>query len=261
MPEPLFELFERVLDELSVADSKVITSDDFRINKDPSPLLERLMKILKATNADDVIPCAVDRLGLHFAGKGAKLPFDYDKNTGIFMAVDREFISFVNSMKAIRSIGTRSRFFECSVAERLKLRATGTLHRVGFPRDKKKTKAQFNQYLRALGFDHPVSLGKEKDGGFDILWMLPIGTVPHRPIVSVQCKNSEFSINDADLSVAAGKRSFGQNRRLQPSVHVPCVLFNDYLHPRAVTEKAVEFVPLGLSDLAALDNVATLECI
>ena len=88
-----------------------------------------------------------------------------------------------------------------------------------------------------------------------------MGTIPHRPIVSVQCKNSEFDMADADQSVGAGKRSFGQNQRLQPTVHVLCVLFNDYLHPRRIIEKAVEFVPLGLTDLASLSGPTTVDFI
>ena len=261
MPEPLFEFFERVAVELSVEKSKVITHDDFRLGKDLSPLLEELMKNLKAVSAEKVIPCAVVKLKEHFESKGAKLPFEYDEQTGRFTATDQAFLSFVMEMKDMRTIGKRAKDFECRVAKRLALRATGALHRVGHPRDKEKTKKRFNRYLRKLGFNSPVLLGKEKDGGFDILWLLPIGTIPHRPIVSVQCKNSEFDVSDADESVGAGKRSFGQNQRLQPTVHVLCVLFNDYLHPRRITEKPVEFVPLGLSDLASLSGPTALNFI
>ena len=261
MPEPLFEFFERIALELSGTDSKVITHEDFRINKDPSPLLESLMKDLNAASVEDAIPCAVQNLKKHFEARGAKLPFEYKPETGMFTATDSKFLSFVNEMKDMRSIGKRSREFECSVAKRLALRTTGTLHRVGHPRDRKKKKAQFNRYLFKLGFDQPVLLGKEKDGGFDILWMLPVGAIPHRPIVAVQCKNGEFNMEEADTSVAAGKRSLGQNHRLQPSVHVTCVLFNDYLYPQKITRKAVDFVPLGLTDLASLDKPTTLDFI
>jgi hypothetical protein len=261
MPEPLFEFFERIALELSNTVSKVITHEDFRIGKDISPLLESLMKNLKSASVEATIPFAVEKLREHFEAKGAKLPFELNAQTGRFTATDPEFLSFVNEMKDMRSIGKRSKDFECSVARRLQLRATGTLHRVGHPRDKQKKKKQFNRYLRKLGFDQPVALGKDKDGGFDILWLLPIGTIPHRPIVSVQCKNGEFNMGEADKSVASGKRSFGQNHRLQPSVHVLCVLFNDYLHPQKITQKAVEFVPLGLTDLSSLYKLNTLNCI
>jgi hypothetical protein len=119
----------------------------------------------------------------------------------------------------------------------------------------------FNAYLKTIGFAEDVALGKEKDGGLDILWLLPIGTIPHRPIVSVQCKNSEFDIEEGDVSVGAGNRSLGQHRRLQPSVHVPCVLYNDYLYPEVVTPKAMNFVPLGLTDLSPMVNIVTTEAI
>ena len=118
---------------------------------------------------------------------------------------------------------------------------TGSLHRVGFPRTQRPKRAEFNAYLKTIGFAEDVALGKEKDGGLDILWALPIGTIWHRRIVSVQCKNSEFDIEDGDVSVGAGNRSLGQHRRLQPSVHVPCVLYNDYLYPQVVTPKAMVF--------------------
>ena len=261
MPEALFEFFERIALELSGAESKVLTHEDFRVNKENSPLLDDLMKSLKAPNTEDVIRCAVEKLKEHFDAKGANLPFCYESATGMFTAKDSEFLSFVNEMKDMRSIGKRSRDFECRVAKRLALRATGTVHRVGHPRYRKKKTKQFNRYLRKLGFDQPVLLGREKDGGLDILWMLPVGTIPHRPIVSVQCKNGEFNMDEADKSVAAGKRSFGQNHRLQASVHVPCVLFNDYLYPQIITQKALEFVPLGLTDLAALDKGINLDLI
>lgn len=261
MLEPLFEFFERIALELSDTNSKVITHEDFRVNKDHSPLLEILMKNLKAPSIETTIPCAVEKLKEHFKGKGAKLPFEYKPETGMFTATDAKFLSFVSEMKDIRSIGKRSKVFECRVAKQLALRSTGTLHRVGHPRERRKKKAEFNRYLSKLGFDSPVLFGKEKDGGLDILWMLPIGTIPHRPFVSVQCKNGEFDMDEADKSVAAGKRSFGQNHRLQASVHVPCVLFNDYLHPQKLTKKAMEFVPLGLSDLASLEKNVSVEFI
>jgi hypothetical protein len=122
-------------------------------------------------------------------------------------------------------------------------------------------KAAFNVYLKTLGFAENVLLGKEKDGGLDILWLLPIGTIPHRPIVSVQCKNSEFDIEGGDASVGAGKRSLGQHRRLLSDVHVPCVLYNDYLYPEKVTPKAMNFVPLGLTDLSKMTELSTTEAI
>jgi hypothetical protein len=261
VPEPLFEFFERIALELSGADSKVITHEDFRVNKENSPLLDDLMKSLKAPNTEDVIRCAVEKLKEHFEAKGANLPFGYESATGLFTAKDSEFLSFVIEMKDMRSIGKRSRDFECRVAKRLALRATGTLHRVGHPRDRKKKKKQFNRYLRKLGFDQPVLLGREKDGGLDILWMLPVGTIPHRPIVSVQCKNGEFDLKEAYASVGTGSSSLARHSGLQPQVQVPCVLFNDYIYPEMLNPKPMSFVPLGLSDVASLEAKISVELI
>lgn len=210
---------------------------------------------------DDTIPRAVKKLKEHFDSKGSRLPFEYVPATGIFTATDAEFLSFVSEMKDIRSIGKRSRDFECSVATRLGQRATGSIHRVGFPRDKKKNRGDFNAHLQTLGFGEPVSLGKEKDGGLDILWLLPIGSMPHRPIVSVQCKNGEFNMEAADISVSAGSRSLAQHTGLQGPVHVPCVLFNDYVNPQILTTKKLNFVPLGLTDLTAIEQKCSVELI
>lgn len=262
MPKPLFEFFESIAEELSDTESKVITREDFSINDDgDSPLLEELMKVLKAPGLDDTIPRAVKKLQEHFELKGSRLPFEYVPATGRFTATDAEFLSFVNKMKNIRSIGKRSRDFECSVATRFGQRATGAIHRVGFPRDRKKNRSDFNAHLQTLGFGEPVSLGKEKDGGLDILWLLPIGSMPHRPIVSVQCKNGEFNMQAADISVGAGSRSLAQHAGLQGPVHVPCVLFNDYVNPQILTTKKLNFVPLGLTDLTTIEQKCSVELI
>jgi hypothetical protein len=257
----LFEFFEVIADELSTENSRVLTRFDLQVGHEESTLLDDLQCEMRAGSSDEAIERAVAGLRRHFEGKGAQLPFTYDPNTGRFTATDPPFLAFVKDMSSIRSVGGRSRDFECRVAERLGQRATGTVHRVGFPRNTKKNKRDFNGYLRTLGFGRPVLLGKEKDGGLDILWLLPLGTIPHRPIVSVQCKNGEFDITVADSSVGAGSRSFAQHAGLQGGVHVPCVLFNDYIEPEGLTPKPLNFVPLGLTDLALLHRQITVNCI
>ena len=261
MSSPLFEFFEVVAEELCVEDSRVLTRMDLQVRDDEAPVLDDLKRQMKAASTDHAIELAVECLRRHFEGKGSKLPFDYDSTTGRFTAVDRAFLIFVNGMSSIRSIGKRSRDFECSVAQRLRDRVTGEIHRVGHPRDTKKKKAEFNAHLKTLGFDRPVLLGKEKDGGLDILWLLPIGTIPHRPLVSVQCKNGEFNMEVADQSVGAATRSFSQHTGLQPTIHVPCVLFNDYISPESFTLKQLTFVPLGLTDLAHMNERISLQMI
>ena len=251
MPTPLFEFFETIAEELSSEESRVITRADLQVNDEESPLLDELKKEMKTGSTEEAIQGAVEALRQHFESKGSKLPFAYDPATGRFTATDHDFLLFVTDMSNMRSIGKKSRDFECSVANRLGQRATGSIHRVGHPRDTKKKSTDFNAHLRTLGFGRPVLLGNDKDGGFDILWLLPIGSIPHRPIVSVQCKNGRFKIEVADQSVGAGSRSFSQHAGLQPNIHVLCVLFNDYIYPEIMTRKMLNFVPLGLTDLAA----------
>jgi hypothetical protein len=261
MPSALFDFFETIAEELSAEESRVITREDLVGEDEQSALLDSLKREMKAGSTEEAMISAVNALCTHFEAKGARLPFDYDPATGRFTATDREFLAFVKDMSSIRSIGKRSHDFECSVAKRLGERSTGSIHRVGHPRDKKKAKADFNAYMKTLGFGRPVLLGKDKDGGFDILWLLPIGAVPHRPIVCVQCKNGEFNMEVADTSFGSGCRSLGQHAGLMASVHVPCVLFNDYILPQRLTKKQLNFVPLGLTDLAGLVQKISVELI
>lgn len=254
MPNATFEFFETIAEELTSEGSRVITRADLQLNSEQAPVLDALKDELGVATTEEAIQRAVQILTEHFRDKGAIMPFAYDRVTGRFTAADRPFLLFVKQMRSIRSIGTRSRDFEIGVLQRLALRVTGSVHRIGHPRDVRKRKDAFNEYLRTLGFQRAVLLGKEKDGGFDILWLLPLGTIPHRPVVSVQCKNGEFDMAQADLSVGPGHRSLSQHGRLDAGVHVPCVLFNDYLYPELLTPKPLNFVPLGLSDLSAMSQ-------
>ncbi len=261
MYSSLFEFFEIVAEELSAETSRVLTRSDLQIKDEDSALFDELKREMNANSTEDAIERAVEALAVHFQQKGAQLPFEYDPATGRFTAKDPEFLSFIKNMSSIRSLAKRSREFEYGVAERLGQRTTGSIHRVGHPRAIKTRSKDFNAHLRTLGFTRPVLLGREKDGGLDILWLLPIGTIPHRPIVSVQCKNGKFDIEEADASIGAGSRSFSQHAGLQATVHVPCVLFNDYIEPGGMTTKQLNFVPLGLTDLAPLQQTISVEFI
>jgi hypothetical protein len=261
MPSPLFEFFEVVAEELCVDPSRVLTRDDLEVRNDEDPLLDELQEQMDSASTADAIEKAVSALEDHLKRRGSKLPFTYDPTAGRFEAVDRDFLEFVKEMRSIRSVGRRSRDFECIVAKRLSDRVSGAVHRVGHPRDSKRKREQFNDHLRELGFSRPVALLAEKDGGFDILWLLPLGAVPHRPIVSVQCKNGEFSMETADKSLGPSIRSLGQHGGLQATVHVVCVLFNDYICPETFTAKQLNFVPLGLTDLAPMISRVTLDLI
>jgi len=262
MLSPLFEFFEVVADELCANASRVITQADLAARDDRTPqLLEDLTRQMKAASSDDAIRLAVERLEQHFSARGARIPFTYEPATGRFTASDLVFLNFVTQMSRIRGLREKAHDFECEVAQKLSERVTGQVHRVGFPRDRMKKRPQFNAHLRTLGFGQDVALGHDKDGGFDILWVLPIGAIPHRPLVSLQCKNGNFSIENADISVGAASRSLAQHAGLQPDVHVPCVLFNDYISRENMTPKPLNFVPLGLTDLSAMTEPVTLQMI
>jgi hypothetical protein len=259
--QKVFEFFEIVAEELSVQESRVLTRKDLQLNQEHAPLLDELKDEMDVESTEEAIRRAVRFLTQHFQGKGSRLPFAYEEVTARFVASDTAFLEFVRDTSNMRTLARKSKEFELNVLQRLEQRATGTLHRVGFPRDHRKRRRQFNEYLEQLGFSGEVLFGKEKDGGSDILWELPLGAVPHRPIVSVQCKNGEFNMDQAHKSVGAGCISLGQHRGLQPNVHIPCVLFNDYIHSEILTSKALNFVPLGLSDLSHPETAVSVQAI
>src|SRR5229473_7050466 len=246
-----FRLFEFICNELASAESVVITPDDSIADGVKSPLMADL-DIEYRRSDNGALNEAVAFLARHFQSRGASLPFTYDPATARFSGLDSKYIDFVDLMRSIRSNPHRSSEFETQVTERLVLRTTGVIHRVGWKRTKNQQREKFNRYLKKnLGFTGPVLWGKEKDGGLDILWAPPLGSFPHRALVSVQCKNGEYDRSVADASLNTTKSSLDRQDGLFPDVHLYCVLFNDYITPEILPKKRVGFVPLGISDLAA----------
>lgn len=208
------------------------------------------------------MPKALTALREHFRARGSDLPFTYELSTRSFVVADRPYIEFVAKASKMRGVRKDSRAFEIATANRLSRRGIGGFHRTGWPRLKSKKVTEFNEYLSLLGFDRRMAFGKEKDGGLDILWMLPLGAVPRRPILSFQCKNGSYDIEDAGKSNVKTEMSFGCHEGLLHTVHTLCVVFNDYIEESMLLKKPYPFVPLGLSDLAEplvpLTNVVVL---
>ncbi|MBZ5646660.1 MAG: hypothetical protein LAN37_05485 [Acidobacteriia bacterium] len=261
MLTPTFRFFEAICSELSATESRVITGRDFEAKLGDAPLLAELREEHHSPSSFEAMRSAVDFLAKHFEERGSTLPFVYDHESGRFTAGDIDFINFIESMASIRSRGVHAQQFEIGVAEKLLRRTTGAIHRVGHPRTRNKKRAEFNAYLKGLGFRPEVLLGrKEKDGGLDILWMLPIGAIPHKPIVSVQCKNAVLKEIDIERPpTGTTSASLACHSRFQPQVHVYCVFFNDYIDSQHLPVKQMNFVPLGLSDLGDLVGAPRLE--
>jgi hypothetical protein len=258
MPSPLFEFFEMIAEELTLEESRVLTANDFDPEGDDASVLDELRQHLKLLTRDDAMKEGVKRLEQHFKARGSRLPFTYDAPTSRFTAVDKEYLKFVTEIREIRGQGKSAKDFELNVMARIKLRATGALHRVGHPRATHKKRPQFNKYLATIGFNGQVLLDREKDGGFDILWALPVGAIPHQPLVSLQCKNGVYTVGEGDKSTGTTKRSLNQHRGLMCEVHVLCVLFNDYITAETLPKKAMQWVALGLSDLSAPEHPVTV---
>ena len=119
------------------------------------------------------------------------MPFTYDRITGRYIAVKREYIDFVADAQGKRSVPKGSRNFEVATSDHMAQKLTGILRRVGSPRKKHKTRAEFIAYLmKEFSFRKDALVGNDKDGGFDILWFPPLGAFPFRAVISIQCKNS-----------------------------------------------------------------------
>jgi hypothetical protein len=249
MPSSIFTLFETVAIELSSVPARVITERDWERADTNNPFVEELMGHY-GTSFDDAIVHAVADLQVHFTDRQNRLPFTYDPRTGEFSSVDPEYISFINQVYEIRSEGVSSASFEKAVLGRIALRVMGSLHRVGHPRELHRTNVTINSYLHGLGFAEKTLRGRQKDGGLDIIWSIPFGAVPYRPLAVVQCKNGSLSWKDADASVATCTRTIFRHRGLMPEAHIQCVVFNDYVLPESLPDETMQYVPLGLSDLA-----------
>jgi hypothetical protein len=252
---PTFQFFEDVCNELHYSDEAVLPEDTF-LSED---MLRDLQDEYEELNPEAVVPKVLTTLEVHFEQRGSKLPFQYDLPTRSFSISDKEYVEFVARASGMRGVRKNGKAFELATADRLKQRGVGNFHRVGWPRSKDKEVKSFNKYLQTLGFDGRVALGRDKDGGLDILWILPFGTVPHRPIISFQCKNGSYDIEEAFKSNGATEMSLACHLGLSVHVHTICVVFNDYIEDSMLSRKPYHFVPLGLSDLASqIDPITTL---
>ncbi len=245
----IFELFEILCSELERrTDPQIINETKLG---DPE-LLAELKRAFKETNEAKAFERGVDALAAHFAERGAKLPFSYNLPTREFTPVDPDYLDFISLVSGLRGKGVDSKDFEIATLKRLAHRLTGSIRRVGHPRDVHKKKKDYLGYLRKLGFDENALEAKDKDGGFDILWLPPLGAVPLRPIVAFQCKNSKFDEKDAGASTERSARTFTRHSQLRRSGTMHLVVFNDYIDNERYVGRATGwgFVPIGLSDLA-----------
>lgn len=251
MSKSAFELFELICGQLRDGQRFVLTERAV-----PRTLSGELKRAFRQPDFEDALRLSVNFLSAHFAGKGSRLPFDYDHSTGVVRPLDVEFIRFVNAMIAVRTTGKESKAFETAVCARLAGRLrSGDLHNVGWPRSTRTRLAEIVEYLQLLGFDQGVLRGRDKDGGLDILWLPPLGTVPVRPLVSFQCKNSRFregAIREAHQSAVVASRSIARHSAMRShGVYMCYVVFNDYLDA-SIRDMAtgLSYAPLGLTDLA-----------
>jgi hypothetical protein len=256
MPSPVFEFFELICAELHSRDTCFLTNDFLSPER-----MQELQDEFEEPSPDGAFGRAMRSLQQHFRARGSQLPFEFNLNSRLFSVRDRDYIDFVASVSSLRGLGRRSRQFEVATCNQFASRATGELLRVGWPRTNRKRAHEFNRYLRRFGFDGRVILGKEKDGGLDILWIPPVGAMPHRFIVSIQCKNSSFDADSADKSFGVATRSLGCHLGLQAQVHVSCVLFNDYIERAKLGKKPFNYLVLGLSDLAILQSQLTVDAL
>lgn len=249
MPTPTFEFFEDICNELHLRDEAILTNKFLSDDR-----MDDLKSEYKELSDDVAFRKALVSLRGHFKARGSKLPFTYDLSTRVFKVTDKEYVDFVAEASAIRGLGNKGRAFEEATCRRLAVRGTGSFLRIGWPRSTNKNRTDFVAYLRTLGFTKDIIYGREKDGGLDILWLLPLGAIPRRPILSIQCKNGSFDLSNADQSNGPARRSLGCHRGLQVTVHTLCVVFNDYIDKSTLAPKPFDFVALGISDLAKLAN-------
>jgi hypothetical protein len=244
---PAFELFENICQELAARTATIIPEDDI-----PAALLEDLKEHYGETIDRLAFSHALDDLNEHFSEKGSALPFEFNTTTGQFRAIENEYITFIAFAANKRGlVGPDAKEFEVQITERLAKRLTGSLHRVGSPRTTHNRKYDFVKYLQTLGFEKNCLEPRDKDGGLDILWLPPLGRIPIRPVVSLQCKNSSFDMEEANKSVGRATTTLQRHSHIRGHNGLFFVVFNDYIDSSFIgRSSAWPFIPLGLSDLA-----------
>ncbi len=248
---PAFELFEEICGELSNQDETVLTDDDFT-----PAMLERVKRWAGEAGAHSAITKALDYLSSHFHARGSTLPFKYDLNSGRVSVLNREYLDFVSNSTDQRSSPKKAKNFELATSKYLSTRLTGTMHRVGSPRKKHKKLREFAAYLvKEFKFRDGVLVGRDKDGGLDILWFPPLGAFPFRAMVSIQCKNTPYDKEEGLESVGRAAQTLRRHSHAgAEGNHLHCVVYNDYIDEKLMDHaRDVGFVPLGLSDLAPLN--------
>lgn len=244
---PVFELFEIICTELSAAPTQVLSED--RIG---SGVIDDIKESFDETNASVAFGRAMEAISGHFTERNALLPYTLNLPTRQFTAIDTDYIDFVAFARNHRSMGgAESKEFEIRSLHHLRSRLTGDLRRIGAPRDRLTRKKEIVRYLTDLGFEPTCLESRDKDGGLDILWLPPLGAVPLRPVVSLQCKNAFFDEDEANRSVGRAHRTLSRHTHLK-SNHLKFVIFNDYIDRDRFEGRAAgwAFMPLGLTDLA-----------
>lgn len=258
MVRQFFELFDLVCLELT-ARNEFILADRLPVNLGPE-----LMSATERPVLADALEVTFGALDQHFRNKGSALPFEYVAATGTVTARDQDFISFAVEAANIRSSGKDSKDFEKAIGRKLAARlGTGAFHNIGWPRATRTRLSEINAYLQELGFEDRVLRGRDKDGGMDLLWLLPLGTIPVRPLISFQCKNARFkpaTIREANTSVVFATRAIHRHSVMRASGAYMCfVVFNDYLDSEIYDmAEGLQYAPLGLSDLSPLRQGVTL---
>ncbi|MBE3131382.1 MAG: hypothetical protein IMZ54_11805 [Acidobacteria bacterium] len=255
---PTFDLFELLCVELSRRESTQVIDES---NLSDDALIEDLKRSFRITDSARAFEEGITAIARHFSEKQAKLPFEYDLATRQFTPIDQDYLEFIAFAHEYRSVGAAAaKEFETRTLHRLRMRVTGDLRCIGDKRKTFRRKREIVPYLRKLGFDKNVLASRDGDGGLDILWLLPLGTIPLRPILSVQCKNSPFDESEANSSAGRAQRTLHRHSHIRCEA-IKFVVFNDYVEASQFVGRAVGwiFLPLGLTDLASAIELNSYE--
>lgn len=134
MPSPIFNLFEEICIALRWQKTCVLIDRDFS-----ESILDDVKRAYREPSSMQAIGLAIAELAQHFTERGSVLPFAYDPRTSEFASGDDAYIGYIVNAHEMRGDRESSQKFEIETTYRLATRVTGLLHRVGWPRSKKKT--------------------------------------------------------------------------------------------------------------------------
>ena len=212
--------------------------------------ISEVQRELKAGSAQDAIKALKNFLEEYFKDRHSPPIIEISVNPNRIRIVSNDSAKFIKAAMRVRNNQRNAKEFENIISDELSKKLTGEVINIGYPRKDKKVRI-FKDKLKELGIDVSILRKKVKDGGLDILWVLPLGKRSEIPFVNFQCKNKDIPGKDVDASVIEARRTFARHTYFKNPELMPIfVVMNTYLCEEIVAGSSGQgYVYLGLTEI------------